>query len=259
MKSHFFLFSLLFISITGYSQNNQNQKLFNDLKTLDSLLFDRGFNHCETQYFDELISDNFEFYHDKSGVINSKADFLKGMKNGICNPSNSTKSRRELIPESLKVFPLYHNNELYGALQNGSHKFFETQNGIQQAASIAEFSHLWILEDNSWKIQRVLSYDHKAIPLVTDTNKIELNENMLKQYVGTYNAEKTGIVNLSIKNGNLWLSAGKMETNIYPKKVDIFYHDQAPLVFKFLKNNDNEVYKMVVIENGNTVETAIKQ
>lgn len=162
MKFRFYI-TLLFLPILVIGQNEKEEKLFNDFKVLDSLLFDRGFNHCETQYFDKLISNDFEFYHDKSGITNSKTDFLNGIKNGICNPSNSTKSRRELIEESLKVFPLYQNNKLYGVLQNGKHKFYETQNGIESPGSIAEFSHLWILEGNSWQLKRVLSFDHKPL------------------------------------------------------------------------------------------------
>ena len=82
------------------------------------------------------------------------------MQNGICNPNNVTTSRRELVDSSLDVFPLYNNGQLYGALQNGVHKFYETTNGKEVAGSIAKFSHLWILEDGTWHLKRVISYDH---------------------------------------------------------------------------------------------------
>ena len=31
----------------------------------------------------------------------------------------------------------------------------------EKAGSTAKFIHLWILEDNQWKLKRILSYDHK--------------------------------------------------------------------------------------------------
>ena len=246
--------------ISGFSlAQDKTSHLYHELKVLDSLLFDRAFNQCETRYLEELISEDFEFYHDQAGITNSKEDFLKGIKNGICNPSNSTKSRRELIKESLIIYPLYNNGELYGALQNGNHKFFETNYGIETLGSIAMFSHLWIIEDNSWKLKRVISYDHKSQHLTSNQAELILDENILKTYTGTYIAEKTGLVTLSIKENILWLSAGKMNAPIYPKELNIFFHKEAPLVFKFLKNEHDEIYKMLVIENGNIIESAIKK
>ena len=83
------------------------------------------------------------------------------MKNGICNSSNTFKARRELVDGSLKVYPLYDNGVLYGAIQEGEHRFFE-KNGNQpeKAGSTAKFTHLWILDHNQWKLKRILSYDH---------------------------------------------------------------------------------------------------
>lgn len=144
------------------SMNGQTEfyEVYKTLQANDSLLFDRSFNKCETQYLNQLIAEDFEFYHDKGGITNSKADFIAIIKNGICNPNNTTKSRRELVGK-LEVFPLYNNGTLYGALQNGVHKFFETTNEKEVAGSIAKFSHLWILENDIWTLKRVISFDHK--------------------------------------------------------------------------------------------------
>ena len=45
---------------------------------------------------------------------------------------------------------MYNNGTLYGALQNGEHRFFETYKGEEKAGSIAKFSHLWLKEGDQW-------------------------------------------------------------------------------------------------------------
>ncbi len=150
-----------FISLSGFTQNSP-EELFEMLRKNDSLLFTVGFNTCKMAPFEELISEDFEFYHDRSGVETSKSNFIEQFKNGICG-SDSFSSRRELVDGSLEVFPMVNNGKLYGALQTGVHRFFETRKGEgETAGSIAKFSHLWILEeDGVWRITRVLSYDHQ--------------------------------------------------------------------------------------------------
>jgi len=151
----------LLISITNNAQINKDSDLFKTLKTNDSLLFNLGFNTCNLNKFENLMSKDLEFYHDKSGVTNSISEFMNVMKTGICNPSNTFKARRELIPGSLEVYPLYNNGVLYGAIQTGEHRFFEKNTDQpEKAGSKAKFTHLWILENKHWKLKRVLSYNH---------------------------------------------------------------------------------------------------
>lgn len=152
----------LLISVQAKAQVSETSELFLTLKTNDSLVFNVGFNQCDASQFEKLIAEDFEFYHDKSGVLQSKEEFMEGITNGLCSTLNQTKSRRELVAGSLEVFPLYKSGELYGAIQKGEHKFFESVNGKPESkGSIAKFSHVWIIEEQGWKIKRVLSYDHK--------------------------------------------------------------------------------------------------
>ena len=143
------------------AQISQDTELFQKLKANDSLLFDLGFNKCDNNQFEKLITEDLEFYHDKNGVLQSKEAFIKVMDKGICRQDNPYKTRRELVKGSLEVFPLYNNGILYAAIQNGSHRFFESYKGKETAGSTAKFSHLWILENNQWKIKRIFSYDHQ--------------------------------------------------------------------------------------------------
>ena len=152
----------LLLSFSNQAQVSEDSELFNTLKTNDSLLFEVGFNKCHLYQFENLMAKDLEFYHDKAGTTDSLSQFLDVMKAGICNSSNTYKARRELVEGSLEVFPLYDNGVLYGAIQNGEHRFFEkNSNQPEKAGSTAKFTHLWILNNNQWKLKRVLSYDHQ--------------------------------------------------------------------------------------------------
>ena len=108
--------------------------------------------------FEPIIADNFEFYHDING-IQDRNGFITAIKKNLCtNPGNY---KRQLVKESLEVFSLKNEGELYGAIQKGKHTFQEKQNGKLTTVGIANFTHLFILEKNIWKLKRVLSYNHK--------------------------------------------------------------------------------------------------
>ncbi len=146
---------------TASAQVDKNSELFKMLKAKDSILFKIGFNKCEVEKSAALMFDDLEFYHDKGGITNSKEEFVKTMKNGICRENNPEKVYRFLVEESLEVFPMYNNGKLYGALQNGKH-FFSTDKNMtyNKTDNYALFSHLWIIENDKWKLKRVLSYNH---------------------------------------------------------------------------------------------------
>ena len=94
-------------------------------------------------------------------MIVGSTDFIQTIKDGVCKSGSSTKSTRELVEGSLEVFLLKNNGNIYGALQNGIHKFYETTNDNKVAGSTAKFSHLWLIENGKWVLKRVFSYDHQ--------------------------------------------------------------------------------------------------
>lgn len=127
---------------------------------MDSLIFDIGFNECRTEIYKTLVAEDLEFYHDQAGVTTSRDAFLNSVKNNICgNPD--VINRRELLEGSLMVFPLYNNGTLYGAIQTGTHRFFQKpKNKEEQSGSTALFTHVWLKQEDSWVLKRVLSYAH---------------------------------------------------------------------------------------------------
>lgn len=153
---------LLWLAWTSSAQVASDSELFIELVKLDSLIFDEGFNNCNFSHTKELVSDEFEFYHDKMGIEDSKVNFISTLSQNICgNPL--VKPVRKLVKQSLQVFPLYNRGKLYGAIQTGNHEFYISKPGEEQMqkTGIAKFTHLWIKEDMSWKLKRVLSYDHQ--------------------------------------------------------------------------------------------------
>ncbi|PQJ77795.1 nuclear transport factor 2 family protein [Polaribacter porphyrae] len=153
-----FAIALFLYSFVSNAQVDKNTDLYKVLKAKDSIIFERAFNKCEIEKLEPIISKNFEFYHDVSGVQN-RNEFLNVIKKNLCsNPGNM---KRDLVKNSLQVFPLKNKGKLYGTIQKGKHTFQEKQNGILKTVGIADFTHLWILESNIWKLKRVLSYNHK--------------------------------------------------------------------------------------------------
>lgn len=156
-KIIFWMLLFCYASLTN-AQADKNSELFKIIKVNDSVVFENAFNHCNLEKLAPIIADNFEFYHDVGG-IQDKKQFLETIKNNLCaKPGNNT---RKLIEASLEVFPMKKNGELYGAIQSGKHTFQEKQNGKLITVGIADFTHLWILENKIWKLKRVLSYNHK--------------------------------------------------------------------------------------------------
>ena len=143
------------------SQMDNTHPLYNEVLSLDSILFEVGFNQCRVDESSVTISDNFEFYHDQAGITNGKKDFVESLKNNIC--SLSYRPWRKLVEGSTEVFPLFNNGRRYGLIQRGIHEFYAIEEGKEKyLTSTARFTHLWILEDGEYKLRRVLSFDHHS-------------------------------------------------------------------------------------------------
>ncbi|EDP70301.1 hypothetical protein FBALC1_06078 [Flavobacteriales bacterium ALC-1] len=240
------------------AQVNKDSELFKTLKAKDSILFKIGFNKCEVEKSAELMFDDLEFYHDKGGITNSKDEFVKIMKNGICRENNPEKVFRFLVEESLEVFPMYNKGKLYGALQNGKHFFSPDETmTYERTDNYALFSHLWIIEGDQWKLKRVISYNHSSKDINKTLKEIIVTKELLETYSGTYKT-KTGKVIISIQNDALLLTAGEMKTMLVATANNIFTHPKAPLTFEFTKNKDGDVSKIIVRENGKIVEEVNK-
>lgn len=145
------------------AQVDEDSQLYRELAAMDSLVFDEGFNRCNLQVLNDVISPDLEFYHDQGGFQDKRA-FMHAMRENICS-SPERKPIRKLVEGSLAVFPLYDNGELYGAIQQGEHEFYIDEPGKElYITNIARFTSLWMQPDASWQLVRAYSFDHRNPP-----------------------------------------------------------------------------------------------
>ena len=109
--------------------------------------------------FKNYFVEDLEFYHDKTGMISSRKSMLEALEVMLCGNSK-VKTRRELIEDSLMVYPL----DNFGAIQVGEHQYYRSFDGQpEELVEVAKFTHVWKNDETGWKISRVLSYDHQPI------------------------------------------------------------------------------------------------
>ncbi|MEP6803929.1 MAG: serine hydrolase [Flavobacterium sp.] len=192
---------LLFQFYIGFSQEEKNSSLYKTIMSRDSLLFNVGFNTCDVSQFENLLSNNFEFYHDKDS-IQDKALFLKNIRKGLCSSTKTYQARRDLVEGSTEIYPLSKKGVLYGALQIGIHQFFEpTPEGKDKFGSTARFTHVWILENGVWKLRRSFSYDHQDTNTAGTKSNIFDNDQEIEKWLKQNNVPTLGIG--VINNGKL--------------------------------------------------------
>lgn len=131
-------------------------ELFGTIAALDAAAF-AAFNDCaspgQLEKHGSAFATDVEFYHDNGGVTWSRAEMLANTAKFVCG-----KFRRELVAESLRVFPI----KGYGAIAQGQHRFCPI--GGSRCEGMADFTMVWRNDGGRWQITRVLSYGHRPIP-----------------------------------------------------------------------------------------------
>jgi hypothetical protein len=149
---------LLLLVVRAEAQSPQGttspDELFRTIASLDDALFD-AYNRCDLEKFGTFFTDDVEFYHDQGGVTLGRRDLTESVKKNICG-----KVRRELVPGTLQVYAMHG----YGAIEMGVHRFRHPAAEDREPVGEAKFVHLWQDKGGAWKITRVLSYDHHALP-----------------------------------------------------------------------------------------------
>lgn len=160
--SFFVLLMLLAWTLPAKAQVAENSTLFKTVMELDRQLFEQGFNQCQLERFEKLAAPDLEFFHDKGGRQN-RAEFLQASRTNICGKPNN-RPVRTLLPGSTQVFVLENNGVLYGAIQQGVHRFHtQGQDPTKHGYTDAKFSHVWILSNGQWQLKTALSFDHQQI------------------------------------------------------------------------------------------------
>jgi len=139
-------------SVPPLAKIQNQEELDRAITALDAALFD-SYNRCDLAKFESFFVDDVEFYHDQGGVTLGKAALTESVRKNICG-----KVRRELVPGTLKIYPM----KGYGALEIGAHRFHHPGHEDTEGVGEGHFVHLWQYKDSAWKITRVISYDHHA-------------------------------------------------------------------------------------------------
>jgi Domain of unknown function (DUF4440) len=163
LKTLFLTLSLSFVfAHTLFAQNPPNDLSLTILQQ-DALFWD-AYNHCDVDKMSQFFWPDIEFYHDKGGPTIGLGPLVESLKKNLCSNPNF-RLRREAIPATIKVFPLQKNGVTYGAVLSGEHYFYINDSGKREFRDgQAYFFHVWLLKDGTWKMARVVSYDHHAPP-----------------------------------------------------------------------------------------------
>lgn len=137
------------------------KQLTDEIAAADAALFSAFFDRCDIAALSGMVTEDFEMYHDKGGLVaDSGKKFIANIE-GTCarqKTGEDYRARRELVPGTLKVYPL--NN--YGAIEVGEHRFYQLLPGKpEKLVEVALFTQVWKKEADGWKLARVLSYDHR--------------------------------------------------------------------------------------------------
>lgn len=127
-----------------------DKTLYHTIYEQDSMLFS-AFNARDFEKFKSFFSDKLEIYQDNIGV----RDYAQSMEafKGLFEGSYILK--RTLLKETLEVYPI----KDYGAIETGQHTFCHTENGKQDCGTY-KFLHIWEYKNGTWKIARIVTYDH---------------------------------------------------------------------------------------------------
>lgn len=246
-----FLLTALIISLTGFRcLSQQSGELYNEIARMDSLYFSAQ-NECNLEKYASYLSEDFEFFHDKGGFTASKDDEMKGMAI-FCGKEQRTRQplRRELIDESLKVYPM----DNYGALELCNHVFYlQLNDGTEKVVSSGQMTALWKRINNEWKLTRIISYNHQPLA------EVELSDESLSLYLGDYILPDR-IVNIK-KEGKLLRVTDVNDGNpgwtkeLFPESENMFYLNYENVQFEFISKG-SKVVALKIYANGELIEEA---
>lgn len=238
------------ICVESFAQ--KSGELYDTISKLDYTFF-KALNECDLKKYESFLAFDYEFYHDKQGLTVSKASEMESMSLFCGEQRERQQIKRELIKESLEVYPIAN----YGAIENGEHIFHLVIDiNRSKPVSKAKFTSIWRFDNNEWKLARTISYNH--VPY----GKIQLDDEILEQYVGNYQASDR-MINIKQEGKTLRIIDLVNEKEVWSNDMlaeteDTFYLNQNNVQIKFIKNR-GKVEKMAVYENGELIEEAIKE
>jgi hypothetical protein len=219
--------------------------------------FWQAYNSCDTGAFRQFFTEDVEFYHDKGGATLGVESLLTTMKTNLCGDGG--RLRREAVEGTVKVFPLHDQKAVYGAILSGEHLFYVQERGkAERLDGRARFTHLWLRSGATWRMARILSYDHGPATYVNKRKAVTLPESSLDAFVGPYRAPQSGSMSVRREDGTLVLSfGGKSDGSLilHPEGGGLFFVMERDLTFEFVRGAG--AWMIQVRERGALVEEAV--
>ncbi|MDR7192400.1 DUF4440 domain-containing protein [Luteimonas terrae] len=213
--------------------------------------FWRAYNACDMTAIGALLTEDVEFYHDRTGRTTTREGVVDSLRNGPCATSDM-RLRREIIDGSLAFHPLADGY----AILSGRHRFHMRRGDApERLDGQAEFTNLWHFQDGRWRMHRVLSYAHGPAPY-TPPAAIELPASTLAAYVGRYRSARIGEMSVVAEGAHLKLTAGDFFVVLYPESATRFFAKERDLRFEFEPAAASAPAALVVYENGTQTERA---
>lgn len=139
------------------------RELVEAVNRADQALFEAVFDTCDTDALAKMVTEDLEFFHDKHGLSSTSGEEFVTAIRGKCQRQRDGEdflSRREIVPESVRVYPL----KDYGAIQVGEHRFYAVVAGkSDRLVETGRFTMVWHDDNGTWRLARVLSYDHVLV------------------------------------------------------------------------------------------------
>ena len=253
MHRHAFALFLFLLTVPLFAQDEKGA-LDAAVRHEDAVFWD-AYNRCDIDKMSQFFWPDIEFYHDKGGPTIGFGPFVQSIKDGLCGKPNF-RLRREVVPNTVKVYPLQNNGATYGAVLSGEHYFYVNDNGKPEYRDgIAKFFHVWMLKQGTWKMARVISYDHRDPPYENTRKEVKIQPEVLEQYSGKYVAPNSGSVKVTRDNNTLIMVIASEKYVLHPESEDSFFTIDRDLTFKFVRTG-TKVSKIVVRERGAIVEEA---
>ncbi|KLI98487.1 nuclear transport factor 2 family protein [Luteimonas sp. FCS-9] len=212
-----------------------------------------AYNACDMAAISALLTEDVEFYHDRTGRTTSRADVVDSLREGPC-ATPDMRLRREVIDHTTAFHPLADGY----AILSARHRFHvRIGDAPEQLDGQAEFTTLWQLHEGRWRMHRILSYAHGPVPY-TPPQPIRLSAAALAACAGRYHAARIGRIVVAVDGDHLRLTAGEFVVMLYPESTHRFFAKERDLRFEFETGGGTAPNALVVYENGVVTERAVR-
>lgn len=216
----------------------------------------QAYNACDFDAMGGLLTDDVEFYHDRTGLTAGKDAVLDSLRKGPCG-TPGMHLRREAVDASLRFDPLAGG---FGLL-TGTHRFFSREDGKpERLAGQAGFTVLWQSVEGQWRMRRVFSYAHGPAPYVPPASHLTLAPQVLAGYAGHYAGKHIADIVVAVDGDGLKLTAGDLVVTLRAETPTRFFALERDLRFEFATPpGEAGARTLTVYENGAVAETATRR